>query len=67
MGGTSTNIGVIRGGQPTIAFAEVGGHRTYISSLDVRVLAIAGGSMVRLEGDRIADVAPRSPHIAGLP
>src|SRR3989449_11379786 len=34
VGGTSTNIGVIQGGRPTIAFAEVGGHRPYISSLD---------------------------------
>jgi N-methylhydantoinase A len=67
VGGTSTNIGVIRGGRPTIAFAEVGGHRTYVSSLDVRVLGVAGGSMVRVEGQRVVDVGPRSAHIAGLP
>src|SRR5213078_1857411 len=56
VGGTSTNIAVIRNGRPTIAFAELGGHRTYLSSLDVRV-----------QGDRIVDVGPRSAHIAGLP
>jgi N-methylhydantoinase A/oxoprolinase/acetone carboxylase beta subunit len=66
VGGTSTDISCVRDGSVIIKYAEVGGHKTYLNSLDVRTVGIGGGSMVELQGDKAVDVGPRSAHIAGL-
>ncbi|MGG7143166.1 hydantoinase/oxoprolinase family protein [Clostridium nigeriense] len=66
VGGTSTNIGIIKNGRPAIDYSMVDGHKTYVPSIDVRVLGVAGGSMVRGNKNGVIDVGPRSSHIAGL-
>ncbi|QUC65480.1 methylhydantoinase [Nitrosopumilus sp. K4] len=66
VGGTSTNICIIKNGKPEIKYAIVKDHPTCIRSMDVRILGVAGGSMVGLKHNRVSHVGPRSAHIAGL-
>jgi len=67
VGGTSTNIGVIRDGRPALRYVRIMQHPTCLRSVDVHVAGIGGGSLFRIERGRIAGVGPRSAHIAGLP
>jgi len=67
VGGTSTDISCVKDGKVMIRYAEVGGHKTYLNSLDVRTVGIGGGSMVEIKGGKAVNTGPRSAHIAGLP
>jgi len=66
VGGTSTDISCVKDGKVMVKYAEVGGHKTYLTSLDVRTVGIGGGSMLQIRGGKLAEVGPRSVHIAGL-
>lgn len=67
VGGTSTNVAAIRDGRPALSYVQVASHATAVRALDVRVIGVAGGSMLRVRKGRLHGVGPRSAHIAGLP
>lgn len=67
VGGTSTDISCVKDGKVMIQYAEVGGHKTYLNSLDVRT----GRDRRRQHGassgmERLSGTGPRSAHIADL-
>lgn len=66
VGGTSTNICIIKNGKPEFRYVTIKEHPTCVRSMDVRILGVAGGSMVALKNNRVWKVGPRSAHIAGL-
>lgn len=67
VGGTSTNVAAIRDGRPLLSYVTVASHATALRALDVRVVGVAGGSMLRVRKRHVHAVGPRSAHIAGLP
>ena len=71
VGGTSTNIAAIHKGHPQLSYVQVASHSTALRAVDVRVIGVAGGSMLRVRRRRfgglgVHGVGPRSAHIAGL-
>src|SRR5262249_60009902 len=67
VGGTSTNVAAVRDSRPMLSYVKVASHATAVRAVDVRVVGVAGGSMLRLRRRHVYGVGPRSAHIAGLP
>lgn len=66
-GGTSSNVSVVKNGRTVLRSLKVMGRPTSVRSVDSWVVGAAGGSLARLGRRGIAEVGPRSAHLAGLP
>jgi N-methylhydantoinase A len=61
MGGTSTDISLIVGGQPTLVTGRrVAGHTIALNSLDIASIGAGGGSIARVDAGGILHVGPHS-------
>ena len=61
MGGTTTDIAVVRGGHPALSFdgAMVGNWRPMIEAVKVYAIGLGGDSEVRLQGGEGLTIGPR--------
>ena len=61
MGGTSTDISLIVGGEPTLVTGRrVAGHTIALNSLDIASIGAGGGSIARVDAGGILHVGPQS-------
>ncbi len=61
IGGTTTDVGILRDGRPKIAEqgAEVAGWRTMVQAIDVRTIGLGGDSEVSLAPDGSVKLGPQ--------
>jgi N-methylhydantoinase A len=68
MGGTSTDIALLQGGEPTLTGEKtVGIARVALPSLDIHTLGAGGGSIARVDPGGILHVGPESAGAAPGP
>src|SRR5271166_5102816 len=68
MGGTSTDISLIVGGQPSrVSGRRVAGHTIALNSLDIGSIGAGGGSIARVDAGGILHVGPQSAGAAPGP
>jgi N-methylhydantoinase A len=61
MGGTSTDISLLEGGEPSLTGDKVvGGNKIALPSIDIHTLGAGGGSIARVDPGGILSVGPES-------